>query len=100
MFAMALALSAGGVPVGIVCAHLDADFASELHRARVAALAGIDLWDLPFTDVDIETTGAVAGRDGITEIALVAVNSGKITRRWSTFINPAQPIPQFITHLT
>mgnify|MGYP001175618811 CR=1 FL=1 len=100
MFAMALAISTGGVPVGIVSAHLDVDFASELHRARLAALAGIDLWDLPFTVVDIETTGAVAGRDGITEIALVAVNSGKITRTWSTFINPAQPIPQFITHLT
>src|SRR6202165_3733973 len=100
MFAMALAISAGGVPAGIVSAHLDADLASELHRARLAALAGLDLWDLPFTVVDIETTGAVAGRDGITEIALVGVNSGKITRAWTTFSNPAQPIPQFITHLT
>lgn len=100
MFDMALAIPTGGIPVGVDSAHLDEDLATELRRARLAALAAVDLWDLPFTVIDIETTGAVAGRDGITEIALVAVNSGKITRTWNTFINPAQPIPQFITHLT
>jgi DNA polymerase-3 subunit epsilon len=100
MFDMALAIPTGGMPVGIASAQLDVDLAEELYRARLVALAGIDLWDLPFSVVDIETTGAVAGRDGITEIALVGVTAGRITRKWSTFVNPAQSIPPFITHLT
>ncbi len=100
MFDMALAISSSGVPVGIASTGLDADLVEEVRRVRLASLAGIDLWDLPFSVVDIETTGSVAGRDGITEIALVGVNQGHIARRWSTFINPAQPIPTFITQLT
>ncbi|MDQ6767362.1 MAG: exonuclease domain-containing protein [Candidatus Eremiobacteraeota bacterium] len=96
---MALALSTG-MPAGIASAYLGADLAEEVRQARLAALAGLDLWDLPFSVVDIETTGAVVGRDGITEIALVAVNGGRVVRRWSTFVNPAQPIPVFITQLT
>lgn len=102
MFDMALAISPGNEPgcVGIVSEQLGGDLVDELRRARLAALAGLDLWDLPFSVVDIETTGAIAGRDGITEIALVGVASGRITRQWSTFINPAQPIPPFITGLT
>ncbi len=100
MFDMALAVSSSGVPLGIASTQLDVDLVEEVRRARLAALGSVDLWDLPFSVVDIETTGSVAGRDGITEIALVGVNAGRITRRWSTFINPAQPIPAFITQLT
>jgi DNA polymerase III subunit epsilon len=102
MFDMAMAIEPGNLPgsLGVVSRQLDADIVEEVRRTRLATLAGLDLWDLPFAVVDIETTGAVAGRDGITEIALVAVASGRITRRWSTFINPAKPIPVFITQLT
>lgn len=97
---MALAMWSGSAPGAFVPQHLDADLIEETRRIRLAALAGVDLWDLPFAVVDIETTGSVAGRDGITEIAIVAVESGHITRQWRSFVNPRRPIPPFITHLT
>lgn len=98
---MALAISPCGSGFGFVHdSSADAGLIEEVRGARVASFAGLDLWDLPFTVVDIETTGAVAARDGITEIALVAVASGRVTRRWSTFVDPAQPIPPFISRLT
>lgn len=81
-------------------AHLQADVIAVAREQRFAALAQTDLWDLPFVVVDIETTGSVAGRDGITEIALVAVRAGRIEKRWRSFVNPFQPIPVFITQLT
>lgn len=101
MFDMALALSPG-VPIGVARGAVagDGDPFGHLHHARLAALCATDLWDLPFCVVDIETTGSIAGRDGITEIGLVRVDAGRVTRSFSTFINPAQPIPAFITHLT
>lgn len=73
---------------------------AEAERRRLASLDGVDLWSCPWSVVDIETTGSVSGRDGLTEIALVRVREGRIEHRWRTFVNPLQPIPQFITHLT
>jgi DNA polymerase-3 subunit epsilon len=97
---MALALSAGvhlgvAVPFGGSPVLLE-----ELHHARLAALCQTDLWDVPYSVVDIETTGSIAGRDGITEVGLVRVDAGRVTRTFSTFINPVQPIPPFISNLT
>ncbi len=60
----------------------------------------MDLWDVPFSVVDIETTGAVCQRDGITEIAVVNVERGRIVGQWQSLVNPSQPIPPFITSLT
>ena len=80
--------------------HRDADVWELARQRHFASLAKIDLWDLPFVVVDIETTGSVAGRDGITEIALVAVQYGRILRRWRSFVNPFVPIPPFISQLT
>jgi len=64
------------------------------------SLEETDLWSCPFSVVDIETTGSVAGSDGLTEIALVKVCDGRIHSRWRSFVNPLQPIPPFITQLT
>ncbi|MDO4295588.1 MAG: PolC-type DNA polymerase III [bacterium] len=57
-----------------------------------------------FADVyvvfDIETTGFSATQDKIIEIGAVKVVDGVITERFSSFVNPQQPIPFEIEKLT
>lgn len=53
-----------------------------------------------FVMLDLETTGGSAVHDRITEIAVVRVENGIATERWSTLVNPGQPIPPFIESLT
>ena len=67
---------------------------------RQRRLAATDLWSCPFAVVDIETTGSVPGHDGLTEIAVVGVEEGRIVRTWRSFVNPCAPIPAFISQLT
>ncbi|MBC6493167.1 exonuclease domain-containing protein [Flavihumibacter stibioxidans] len=50
--------------------------------------------------VDIETTGGFASGNGITEVAVVLHNGREEEGRYSTLINPRQPIPRHITALT
>ncbi len=49
---------------------------------------------------DIETTGFSAMKDKIIEIGAVRVEDGKITGRFSEFVNPKIPIPFRIQQLT
>ncbi|MGN0332234.1 MAG: PolC-type DNA polymerase III [Lachnospiraceae bacterium] len=49
---------------------------------------------------DLETTGFSSIKDKIIEIGAVKVENGKITDRFSTFVNPKIPIPFEITKLT
>ena len=49
---------------------------------------------------DIETTGISPVNERITEIGAVRVVEGKITERFSTFVNPQKPIPFHIEQLT
>ena len=49
---------------------------------------------------DLETTGFSPIKDKIIEIGAVKVENGKITDRFSTFVNPKVPIPFEITQLT
>ncbi len=49
---------------------------------------------------DIETTGFSAVKDKIIEIGAVRVEDGRITDRFSSFVNPGVPIPFEIEKLT
>ena len=50
--------------------------------------------------LDLETTGASAARDRITEVGLIEVDGGYFVREWSTLVNPGIPIPPLIQSLT
>lgn len=56
--------------------------------------------DAPFVVFDIETTGFSKTKCKIIEIGAVKIENGKITDRWSTFVNPEVKIPYNITVLT
>ncbi len=53
-----------------------------------------------FIVFDLETTGFSPVKDKIIEIGAVKVEKGKITEKFSTFVNPQIPIPFKITQLT
>ncbi len=50
--------------------------------------------------VDLETTGATATHDRITEIGVIEVNHGQLISEWSTLVNPGMSIPPMIQALT
>lgn len=56
--------------------------------------------DDSFVVFDIETTGFSAEKDRIIEIGAVRMEGGRITDRFSSFVNPGRPIPFRITELT
>lgn len=49
---------------------------------------------------DIETTGFNPQKNNIIEIGAIKVENGSITDRFSTYVNPKEPIPFRITQLT
>jgi DNA polymerase-3 subunit epsilon len=49
--------------------------------------------------VDLETTGATATADRITEVGIIEVDEDGV-REWSTLVNPGTPISPFIESLT
>jgi DNA polymerase-3 subunit alpha (Gram-positive type) len=53
-----------------------------------------------FVVFDLETTGLNSRNDRIIEIGAVKVEEGRITDRFSEFVNPERPIPYKIEHLT
>lgn len=55
---------------------------------------------IPFTVVDVETTGGRAGADRVIEVAAVKICGGEIIDSFSTLINPGRGIPPMITWLT
>lgn len=50
--------------------------------------------------VDLETTGATAATDRITEIGIIEVDPDGSVREWQQLLNPGVPISPFITQLT
>lgn len=55
--------------------------------------------ETPVVFVDLETTGGSVSEHRITEIGIVEAGPQGISR-WSTLVNPEQPIPAFIQQLT
>jgi DNA polymerase III subunit epsilon len=54
----------------------------------------------PLAFVDLETTGATATADRITEIGIVEVDADGSVREWQQLVNPGMRIPPFIEQLT
>ncbi len=50
--------------------------------------------------VDIETTGGYAAANGITEISILLSDGQSVTGKYTTLINPGQPIPPYISAMT
>lgn len=62
---------------------------------------GESLETLRYAVVDLETTGGSPARGHrITEVAVVEVRDGAITRDFSTLVNPGRSIPSYIARLT
>jgi DNA polymerase-3 subunit epsilon len=61
---------------------------------------GTSLADVTFVVVDLETTGGTPAQCGITEIGAVKVRGGEVLGEFQTLVNPAEPIPPFISVLT
>jgi DNA polymerase-3 subunit epsilon len=58
------------------------------------------LLDSSVVFIDLETTGATAHYDRITEIGCVEVERGRLVGEWSTLVNPEMRIPPAIEALT
>ncbi|MBP3421015.1 MAG: PolC-type DNA polymerase III [Lachnospiraceae bacterium] len=56
--------------------------------------------DQDYVVFDLETTGFSPVKNHIIEIGAVKIQNGKITDRFSTFVNPREPIPYKIQQLT
>ncbi|PKO86868.1 MAG: ethanolamine utilization protein [Betaproteobacteria bacterium HGW-Betaproteobacteria-12] len=54
----------------------------------------------PLAFVDLETTGATATVDRITEIGIIEVDADGAVREWQQLVNPGVRIPPFIEQLT
>jgi DNA polymerase III subunit epsilon len=54
----------------------------------------------PLAFVDLETTGATATMDRITEIGIIEVDADGSMREWQQLVNPGTAIPPFIEQLT
>ena len=67
---------------------------------EVAVRGTTETFDDTYIVFDLETTGLSSLNDRIIEIGAVKVQEGKITDKFSTFVNPERPIPFNITKLT
>ncbi|AZQ44878.1 exonuclease domain-containing protein [Nonlabens ponticola] len=53
-----------------------------------------------YSIVDVETTGKGLGGNRITEICIVRMQGNREVDKFISLVNPDQPIPSYITHLT
>lgn len=63
-------------------------------------LAGLEIDEVPFWVVDVETTGDRSDQDRIIEVAAVKVREGEMQRIISTLVNPGRPVSNFARNLT
>ncbi|MDX1623975.1 MAG: 3'-5' exonuclease [Gemmatimonadota bacterium] len=58
------------------------------------------LRSLPFTVVDVETTGGSPPADRVIEVAAVRTRGGRVEEEWSSLVDPDRPVPAFVARLT
>ena len=61
---------------------------------------GTALAAVTFVVVDLETTGGSPAAAHITEVGAVKIRGGEVLGEFQTLVNPAEPIPAFISVLT
>jgi DNA polymerase-3 subunit epsilon len=61
---------------------------------------GTPLAEVTFVVVDLETTGGSPASSHITEVGAVKIRGGEVIGEFQTLVNPAEPIPAFISVLT
>ena len=61
---------------------------------------GTPLSEVTFVVVDLETTGGSPAGARITEVGAVKIRGGEVIGEFQTLVNPAEPIPAFISVLT
>jgi len=61
---------------------------------------GTPLAEVTFVVVDLETTGGSPAGAHITEVGAVKIRGGMVIGEFQTLVNPATPIPAFISVLT
>ncbi|HEX5936702.1 MAG TPA: DEDD exonuclease domain-containing protein [Actinomycetota bacterium] len=61
---------------------------------------GVPLHEVPFVVVDLETTGGSPKDSRITEVGAVRVVGGERLGTFQALVDPREPIPPFIAHLT
>lgn len=66
----------------------------------VAAEADFGPFDTNIVVLDTETTGVSFKNDELTQIAAARMEKGEVVDWFVTFVNPGQPIPEDVVHLT
>jgi DNA polymerase-3 subunit epsilon len=69
-------------------------------RSSSVVSATLPFGGQPLAFVDLETSGATAHHDRITEVGIVTVDPDGHVEEWSSLVNPGQRIPPFIESLT
>ncbi|HEX8967649.1 MAG TPA: 3'-5' exonuclease, partial [Chloroflexota bacterium] len=68
--------------------------------AQAGPRRGLDLREVPFVVVDLETTGGSAVFDRVMEVAAIRVQNGVVQDRVERLVEPGMPIPAFVTRIT
>jgi DNA polymerase III subunit epsilon len=72
-----------------------------LHEPLQCTLAdGVKLSEVTFVVVDLETTGGSPTDHAITEVGAVTYRGGERLSTFQTLVDPRQPIPPYVAHLT
>jgi len=61
---------------------------------------GVPLSEVTFVVVDLETTGGSPTDHAITEVGAVTYRGGERLSTFQTLVDPRQPIPPYVAHLT
>jgi DNA polymerase III subunit epsilon len=81
--------------------HPEPAYPEPIYTDPSNAAPGLPLASVDFVIVDVETTGWLAERASITELAAVRVSDGQPTgAEFSALVNPGAPIPEDIAVLT